>query len=298
MIPTTPPKSILLAFSLILGIGYITFLGAPMQDLINKPYVFRQLVPLVALPVYWLTHIPYIHLMHLVVSLSWIGLAWALTKFYSGAMETTHDLHKFVIVSLILVMFISLYPAHTYDIPNLMVFYIALILLQRDRIWELVLFFPILCFSKETAMIFIPVVTITLIRRNYEKASIFFLSGIMAAIWLLVRLFTLYQFRDYPGNTMDFTLLENLRLYTSNAYVGLATGLVLLSLWTIFRLKWGILPKIVQDTLSIYLPITAILYLIGGMVLEFRVFLEVIPLIVLASMCVPSSSKEIECLTQ
>ncbi|MDP4243989.1 MAG: hypothetical protein Q8921_14780 [Bacteroidota bacterium] len=159
--------------------------------------------------------------------------------------------------------------------------FLALLILRHERKWVAwYVLFAMACFNRETILFALPCL-MALWWRERSLRSWLTLAIASATIWIAVRVFLNYLFRDSPGGPFENHLAFNLgsleHAWTSNQgvvryFIFLFGGMHIVSfaLW-----KWT--PRALRSLLLVSLLFWAVMLPVG-ILLESRIFGELIPI--------------------
>lgn len=183
----------------------------------------------------------------------------------------------------VVVLWFGFTPHMLYDMPQLALFSLAYLAMLRNR-KSYFFVFALACFNKETAAL----LTIGYAALHWRRmaAGPYMVSiALQVAIWRFVRITVVYLFRDNPGTDMMIRMYMHLRAITRlpgvvAIYLLLAAGVI-----AVMAHRWLEKPLGVRRMLVATAPLLMALYIVGGYPFEFRVFYELVPLVVV--LCLP-----------
>lgn len=174
------------------------------------------------------------------------------------------------------------YFRHVYDFPILFLFTAALALLAYRKFYWYLMVLLLACLTKETAVLLI---FFFAVHFRSRKREYFILLAAQLAIFGIIRLASMWIFRNNPGSDLEFHLADQLQLYAANPLFTAIWfgfwGLVIVLVAYQFLAK----PKFLREAmLTIAIPM-AILYVFFALPFELRDFYEAFPVLLL--LCVP-----------
>jgi len=248
-----------------------------IPDISERPYVYRQLVPILSWAIQNFVHVSFDTSVRIVLLFSFVGMEEALRYFYNGFLKDDIRTEFYIILASSLVILIGIYPTHTYDIPTVALFMYALSLLYRAKLIAFFLLFPIICLNRETAFLLI-LCFVVYTWKSLPHYQIFLLTSLGGIIYLSIRMVLEFIYGNYPGYDMRINISKNLEIF-SHPYVIISHIIIILALVSMVQSKWIIVPSLIKDALLIFAPIIFIAYLVIGLAMEVRVFLEIVPLL-------------------
>lgn len=168
-----------------------------------------------------------------------------------------------------------IYQRHIYDFPTLLVFTLALYFLARNNLGMYILIFTIATLTKETSIFLFVFFLIQFSSIGAKRILLW--SAAQIFIYAILRLGTVFLFRNNAGGMMEFHLDDHLNMYRQYPEY---TVILFLLLFTIAGT--AILQKedktnfLRNSAIAIGGP-TFVLYLLSGMPFEMRIFLEAYP---------------------
>lgn len=258
--------------------GTIVYLSEYIAGTWDRPFVYRLLTMLVLRGLVALGLAPY-PAVYLQLHASVIG--FVLAFWYLARALTEKKWFAFAASCLIVP---TIYPVlffkilYVYDFAITFLFTLGLLLIHRRNWKAFLLLFPLICITKETAilltLLFLVFEWRVLPRRQYLG-----LLGIQGLTYLLIRLALGWVFRDNPGFDLPSNIHVHVYWARQEPLAGIVYLLVFFLLLGMFY-RWKEKPEFLRNATLLLLPLTG-LYLVGGFPLEFRVFAEVFPVLFL-----------------
>lgn len=251
-----------------------------MKDTLSRPYVYRQLVPLMAWGFQSILHIPPEAATRLVIALFTVGLVVAARYLYTSMFEETIFSEMYVSLLVIFSFLLVMMPAHSYDISTAALFTFGLALLKRKRLDAYCLLFPLLVLNRETAFL-LTIVLLLYYRNKLTSQTLFLLTVYQIMVYVGIRAILWYLFRGYPGHEVEIRLQQNISGYLSQYFMLYSFVLMSFAIISMIHSKWIVIPYFLKVCLLVILPIQFVLFMLVGSAFELRVFLESLPVIVL-----------------
>lgn len=143
----------------------------------------------------------------------------------------------------------------------------------RDRLY--IVLFALMCLNKETSILFaLPSLVMVFISPGRTQ-SVLFLAQVI--IYGAIRGLLMFRFAANPGEPLEWHLLNNLIDHVNQHELTIFTlCTVALIVWRIAE-RWQFAPHGARLTLITIAPVLVVLYLVGGVTFEYRVFYEIWP---------------------
>ena len=266
----------------------------------HRPYVYRTLLPTLTrifAPVVPSRLIPEILENHLLAAaiarfsvpsypahalLALIGLYGALLGFVISLRMLMRRVgysswaRNWLPVACLLVLPVFFPDGKLYDLPGLFLFTLCLALLVT-RNWIGYLFvFSLASINKETAIILSVVFAVHFYGRISSK-NFTALLGAQLSLWLAIRILIVWSYRSNPGALVEVHFLKQINSMVSNPLAVIVPGSILVVL---IAHRWKEKPLFLRNSLIAMLPL-GLLFIVLGMPYEIRVFLEVLPMLML-----------------
>ncbi len=267
----------------------------------DRPYVYRQLIPIISKFTAWLIpqsvvelsqKAPYIlkNTINLLSQgvypreaiIAMILMYFCLVGFIFAErallkqLEYPQDAQQIIpIVLTILILPLTVFHGYIYDLPQLFLFTLGLLLIVRKQ-WHFYL--PILAITtlnKETS-IFLIVIFALYFFRSLSRKTYFILLIEQSIIYIFVHGLIVYLYRNNPGQLIYWTIEFHIQEYSQYPITFLITLLFLGSiLFLVFR-GWQYKPFFLQVSFSVFFMFL-VLFFAAGREMEFRVFIDILP---------------------
>ncbi len=174
----------------------------------------------------------------------------------------------------------SSYGHHIYDPGTIFLFSFGVLLVVKERLLPMLIFFPILALHKETSVLLILVFIVYQFRRM-RLPKIAVISSVMGAVWVVIRIFVIRAFAANPGSVVEFHLFDhNLKLF-SNPIEACFFLVVVIVLGALISYDWKSKNQFLrQGFLVVFCPLY-FLAIFFGFIDELRAFYEAAPFIAL-----------------
>jgi hypothetical protein len=245
----------------------------------ERPFVYRQFVPLAAGGIRALSGLPINQAVVVVIVVCSVTFVFAARYLYNS-FYATGSLHadRFALLMAGLLFLLAAYPKHTYDVPTAMFFTLALALLKKGRFKLYAWLFPLVCLNRETAILLTVLFAVYFYRR-LDRRVYWIYMGYQTVVYVLIRLALMWIFAGEPGQPFYFRPMENWKIYTSAIFTTNIFLLFVIAVGYILFLKWRSSPALMRSAFLVFTPLLAVSYLLLGVSFEIRVFIELLPVV-------------------
>ncbi len=243
---------------------------------LNKPWVFRQLVPILARAIASLGIRIDLSLV-LVVTIAGAGFYLALRSLAFLFYKQDDKVEILLVLLVMFGMIIFNYGRLPYDLMTALLFTLAFraIFLCRDN--ELLIIFSLACLNRETSFLLIIFMGVLAIKTRMR----FVITLQMVLIFVLVQLALRDVFHDNAGMVAWIEPMQNIQRFANDPGRTLLHGLItLVVLWTAFK-DWTLKPYFFRLAFVSLAPVLLILYVCFGQAFEPRVLWEGYPIMAL-----------------
>lgn len=280
-------------------------LARTLEATAERPYTYRALIPLLsqifasAVPdtlIEWLHRAPsslqnsfgwlsdggyerQAAVILILILLSLLGFALAERKLLQVLGTGTKEQYVLALLAQILVLPFSIQFSYYYDLPQVLLVTLCLIFLYQEQWWQYLLTLAIASFNKETSLFLIAVFFIYHLRRLRPKKFLELLFA-QVTIYTVIRASLLYIFRNNPGTAVLLTLEAHYRQYTTYPSTLIFTLILLFLIGFLIARDWRRKHPFLRATIVIPV-LLLILFFTSGMPMEFRVFLDALPVLVI-----------------
>ena len=278
---------LIMVLFLVWGIGYIytqEYHGDFTTDITYKPYVYRALLPTLAWIMQSVLRVSSSTSMQGFILLFSGGMLLSLYYLYACFYGKGPRAIVYSFVTSCLVFFVASFPPHVYDIPTVTLFSLSLLLLQAHKWNYFWILFPVVCFNRETSILLVAIFAWYAWERGMKPKEVVFWSIIGVGIDVAIRILLTTLFQAYPGDVVQFNFYHNADVYLDNPYIFLITLFSFLAVLNVVWGRWNHIPSLMRISFLVMLPSLILLYLLFGVALELRVFLEVVPVLTFIGM--------------
>ncbi len=280
-------------------------LARTLEATAERPYIYRALLPLLSqlfapvIPVQlieWLPNAPMglrnsfgwlsdggyerqAAVILILIFLSLVAFAFAERKLLQALGTGTKEQFVLALLAQILVLPFSIQFSFYYDLPQVLLVTLCLLFLYREQWWQYILTLAIASFNKETSVFLITVFVIYYLQRLPLRKYLELLVA-QVTIYSVIRASLLYIFRNNPGTTVLLTLEGHYRQYTAYPSTLLFTLIFFCLIGFLLTRQWQRKHPFLRA--AIVIPaLILILFFTSGMPMEFRVFLDTLPVLVI-----------------
>jgi hypothetical protein len=211
--------------------------------------------------------------------LSLVGFAYAEKNFLKHLSAGSVEQFLLPFFAQLLILPFSLLFGYYYDLTQILLVALTLNFMLQARWTAYLVLFALASLNKETTSLLVVVFVIYHVRRLPRKKFLELL-GMQTILYALVRGSLLYLYRNNPGTQAFFTLRDHYRQYAAQPALLLYTLLFFIVLGILIARSWKQQHPFLQASLALPLLLLA-LFFISGMPMEFRVFLDALPVLAL-----------------
>jgi hypothetical protein len=261
------------------------YVGVWDSDLIlsvdlNRPWVYRQLVPLLARLISALGVAPDLSIA-LIVTLSGVGLYVSLRRLALILYGNSDTLEVIVVVSVFLGMLLFGYKRLHYDLMTAFLFTLAPSLLLELKYDKYALLFPLICLNRETSFLLVLFWFVIILEKiSFEKIWLFLYQ---VFVWLGIRLILNTVFSNNGGADAWIEPLKNVGRFINNPLTTILHFFITAVLLYLVIKDWKYKPRFFKIAFMVFAPLLTSMYFVMGQAFEVRVFWEIYPVIVILS---------------
>lgn len=262
------------------GNDILPYVEQQVYGLIDKPFVYRQLVPVMARILTKISGIRADVAVVTIIIFFAIGFAYSYRYLYTAFWKNSFFADFTTILCVELLFLLVVKDKKIYDIATVFLITLALGLLARQKFVGFFLLYPLACLNRETTFLLTVFFAIFYFKR-IDKRTYWFGLVYQSLIYLAIRLALGLWFIHNPGTLAYYRPLENIRLYIAHPFTTfISVAFLLLILYFVIN-KWSGKPIFLRVGFVVFFPILMLLYVILGVSFEFRVFIEVYPIVFL-----------------
>lgn len=239
-----------------------------------KPFVYRQLVPILARIISSLG-IRIDHAIIFVVVCSGVGFYLVLRELVFTYYPRNEMSEFLVVLSVLIGLFLFQEYRAYYDLMTAFLFTLALLFIAQGKLISYLLLFPLICLNRETAFL------LTVFLLVYNKNIVAFVYQV--AVWSLVRLSLSTVFSQYSG-AVWVEPVENLQKFIENYPTTILHLFIIVTILFLIMMDWKFKPRFFVILFTVFAPLLSLMYIVFGQAFEVRVFWEIYPVIVAMSL--------------
>ena len=279
-------------------------LSRALEGTAERPYVYRQLVPLLSrglapfIPtglVESLSGAPYpisktfaalseagyqreAASVLVLIFFSLVGFAYA-QRYFLRTLGLTDPREQLILPLLaqILILPFTIFFGYIYDIPQIVLITLCLVFLLQRRWMAYFLALALASLNKETSVLVI-LVFIIFYWSRLPRNSVINLMLAQTAIYAAIRAILVYTYRDNPGAPMLITLRTHYEQYIAYPPSILITLIFFAPLIFLMLRGWKRKHAFLQAGSAMFVVLLG-LFFVAGMPVEFRVFLDALPIV-------------------
>lgn len=211
--------------------------------------------------------------------LSLVGFAFAERKLLQVLGAGTKEQYVLALLAQMLVLPFSFQFSYYYDLPQVLFVALCLIFLYQQKWRNYILTVAVASFNKETA-VFLVAVFFLYYRKRLPLRQFLELLFAQVGIYAVIRVSLLYLFRNNPGTAVLLTLEGHYRQYITYPSTLVFTLLLFALIGFLLARDWRRKHPFLRATFVIPVLIL-VLFFTSGMPMEFRVFLDALPALVI-----------------
>jgi len=277
---------IILCFSSLLGWQFAALFWLGDQHLyvdqlqvygaMERPFVYRQLIPMLARLIIWITGIRVDLGLVIGIMLSAMAAVGAIGLFFREFGIRKLELHTLICGTILFVWLIK--DAKIYDFATVATFAGCIILLHQHKWNGFHIVYILACLNRETAFL----LTIFFMFHFFRKLDrkLYWLSAVaQVLIFLAIRLIMLLAFRENPGVVAQFNFFKNFQEFASSWTGTIAVITVFVGLTWLVARNWKSAPVFLRDIFLTFTPLLFVMWILLGRAFELRVFFEIFPVL-------------------
>ena len=244
---------------------------------LNKPWVYRQLVPILARSVASVLSIRIDLALVLVVTIAGVGFYLALRRLAFLFYKQNDKVEILLILLVLLGLIIFGYDRMPYDLMTAWLFTLAIryIFLCMDN--ELLIVFSLACLNRETAFLLIIFLGVLAIKSGTR----YLLTLQMVLIFVFVQLALRNVFYANAGQAGWIEPMQNLLRFANHPERTLLHGWITLGILLTACREWKLKPYFFRLAFWSMAPALMLMYIVFGQAFEVRVFWECYPILAL-----------------
>lgn len=183
--------------------------------------------------------------------------------------------HVVPILLAVMALPLSVHFAYVYDLPQVFLFAVCILFLYRRNWTAYLALLTISLLNKETSFFLIIIFAVYYFQK-LARREFTILLGAQFAIFVTLRAVIMYIFRNNPGVTIFWSTRYHIDQYTKYPSTLIFTVILFGAILFLMLKDWQRKPIFLRYASSVF-PLTLILFFVAGMPMEFRIFLDVLP---------------------
>lgn len=269
--------------------SYIYYAGGLYPEDYTRPFVYRQLVPLLARGIEFFG-VPAGVALVAVMTVSGVGFYLALRKLTFQFYNLSNKQELYLVVGVLVSMLVMGAYRKPYDLMTACLFTLFFYYMRTEQNAKQLLVFALSCVNRETTVLLVLFYVVYLFYlRKYPQRGYEYIWMFMSQIYLYVLITFAVRFilSDAPGSSLWVQPVENILKFANQPYR------FLLHLYGTFALLWWMSrgweqkPEYLRYAFGLFAPILLIAHLVVGTSFELRIFWELDPLVIILSLPKP-----------
>ena len=266
--------------------SYIYYAGGLYPEDYTRPFVYRQLVPLLARGIEFLG-VPAGVALVVVMTLSGVGFYLALRKLAQEFYHLSNKQELYLVAGVLGSMLVMGAYRKPYDLMTALLFTLAFRYMWRGRSREYFLVFVLSCVNRETTFLLILLYVVFSWLMSVPFWQVFKMTVCQVMIFVLITYVLRIALAEAPGSGLWIEPAENIIRFTDQPYRFLLhLGGAFLVLWWVFR-EEPKKPTFWLVSFVVISPVLTLMYLVCGQAFELRAFWEISPLVIVLSIPKP-----------
>ena len=213
------------------------------------------------------------------IFISLLGFAFAEKRFLEVLGAGKKEQYVLSLLAQISILPFSFQFSYYYDLPQILLVTLCFIFLYQEKWFPYILTLAVASLNKETSLFLIAVFFVYYLQKLPRRKFIELLAA-QIITYSIIRASLLYLFRDNPGTTVLLTLEGHYKQYTTYPSTLIFTLIFFFLIGFLLARDWKRKHPFLRATVVIPVMIL-ILFFTSGMPMEFRVFLDALPALVI-----------------
>lgn len=269
--------------------SYIYYSGGLYPEDYTRPFVYRQLVPLLARGIEFFG-VPAGIALVVVMTVSGVGFYLALRKLALQFYNLSSKQELYLVAGVLVSMLVMGAYRKPYDLMTAFLFTLFFYYFWTDQKAKHLLVFALSCVNRETTFLLVLFYVVYLFPRLKYKRSryeIVWMSLSQIYLYVLITFAVRFILSDSVGSSLWVQPVENILKFADQPYRFLlyligAMGLM----WWMSR-GWEQKPEHLRYAFGLFAPILLVAHLVVGTAFELRIFWELAPLMIILSLPKP-----------
>lgn len=267
--------------------SYIYYAGGLHPEDYSRPFVYRQLVPLLARGIEFFG-VPANVALVVVMTVSGVGFYLALRKLALQFYNLSNRQEIYLVVGVLVSMILLGEYRKPYDLMTALLFTVFFYCFRTNQKTKQLLVFALSCVNRETTILLVLFYVIYLFPlRDSRRYEYVWMSMSQAYLYILITFAVRFILSDTTGASLWIQPVENVLKFADQPYRLFLHLLGAISIMGWMSRGWKHKPEYLRCAFGLFAPILMVAYLTVCSAFEIRVFWEISPLVIILSLPKP-----------
>lgn len=269
--------------------SYIYYSGGLYPEDYTRPFVYRQLVPLLARGIEFFG-VPAGIALVVVMTVSGVGFYLALRKLAQEFYNLSDWQELYLVGGVLVSLMVMGAYRKPYDLMTALLFTLFFYYFWTDQKAKHLLVFAFSCVNRETTfllVLFYVVYLFPMLKYKRSRYEIVWMSLSQIYLYVLITFAVRFILSDSVGSSLWVQPVENILKFADQPYRFLLYLLGALGLMWWMSRGWEQKPEYLRYAFGLFAPILLVAHLIVGTAFELRIFWELAPLVIILSLPKP-----------
>jgi len=269
--------------------SYIYYSGGLYPEDYTRPFIYRQLVPLLARGIEFFGVSAGIALV-VVMTVSGVGFYLALRKLAQEFYNLSDWQELYLVGGVLVSLMVMGAYRKPYDLMTALLFTLFFYYFWTDQKAKHLLVFAFSCVNRETTfllVLFYVVYLFPMLKYKRSRYEIVWMSLSQIYLYVLITFAVRFILSDSVGSSLWVQPVENILKFADQPYRFLLYLLGALGLMWWMSRGWEQKPEYLRYAFGLFAPILLVAHLIVGTAFELRIFWELAPLVIILSLPKP-----------
>jgi len=269
--------------------SYIYYAGGLYPEDYTRPFVYRQLVPLLAGGMEFFG-VPAGTALVVVMTVSGVGFYLALRKMAQEFYDLSNKQELCLVLGVLVSMLVMGAYRKPYDLMTALLFTLFFYYFWTEQNAKLIVVFALSCVNRETTFLLVLFYVVYLFpmykypQRGYEYI---WMSLSQIYLYVLITVAVRFILSDSVGSSLWVQPVENIMKFADQPYRFLLYLLGAMGLMWWMSRGWEQKPEYLRYAFGLFAPILLVAHLVVGTAFELRIFWELAPLVIILSLPKP-----------
>ena len=236
-------------------------------ETLTRPFVYRQLVPLLS------SVVP----LTVVMAISGLGFYLALRKLYYHFYRQTDVTEVYLVIAVFVCLVVCANYRKPYDLMVAWLMTSGLYLILTKQFWKYLGVLALASLNKETAFLLI---VFSVVIWLHEK-GLWWMTACQVYVYGIITYCIRLAFSYAPGSGLWINPWKNILAHFQSPALLVVTLLVVAWLGFRIRNRWWVLLPEMQTMFWVFVPFMLVAYIVCGQAYEFRSLWEIAPILIL-----------------